>query len=168
MEEDEGNLVVLDSVGVLADDTNGPGVVGDDVISSGDPGTEETTALDTDAASTLITAVEEPVLQQEGRPVGEETVSLHLPKPHTASLLPPLDRLPGDAVNGPGAPHLVLVTHHVPQSLVVDDPEEDVGLHLDAVRAGVEGLRPVVVVARLVQLATEKVDGVVAGLLAKL
>ena len=36
MEEDEGNLVVLDSVGVLADDTNGPGVVGDDVISSGD------------------------------------------------------------------------------------------------------------------------------------
>ena len=66
VEEDERNLVVLDGVLVIADDTDWSGVVGDDLVAVGEPGTEETAALDTDAAPALVTAVEEPVLQEEG------------------------------------------------------------------------------------------------------
>ena len=77
----------------------------------------------------LVRPVEEPVLQQEHGPVRDERVPLHLPEAHAAAPPPPLDGLPRHLVHRPHRPHLELVAHHVAQPLVVDDPEEDVGLN---------------------------------------
>ena len=43
------------------------------------------------------------------------------------------DWLPGDLVHCPHAPDLELVADHVAEALVVDDAEEDLGLHLDTI-----------------------------------
>ena len=41
-------------------------------------------------------------------------------------------------------PHLRLIRDHVSQTLVVDEPDEDVGVHDGAGHPAVQGLRPVV------------------------
>ena len=46
------------------------------------------------------------------------------------------------------ATNLKLVGHHVPESLVVDDADKYVGLELAAIDAGIQPLRPMVVIAR--------------------
>ena len=72
--------------------------------------------------------MEEPVLEEEHGPVGEERVPLHLAEADAAAAPPPLDWLARHLVHRAHRAHLELVAHHVPQPLVVDDPEEDVRL----------------------------------------
>ena len=66
----------------------------------------------------LVRPVRQPFLQQERGPVGKEPLPLHLPEAQPSAPLSPLDGL---------LRHLV--AHHVAQPLVVDDPDEDVGLN---------------------------------------
>lgn len=93
-----------------------------------------------------VGAVEQAVLQQEGRAVGQQRIPLHLPKADPAFHVPPLDGLVGDGVSGPRGPHLELVGDHVTQALVVHHPHEDVCLQLHPADAAVHLLRPKVVV----------------------
>lgn len=58
-----------------------------------------------------------------------ESVSLHFSEPNAAALLPALDRLQRDRIDGAGGAHLEFVGDHVSQPLVVDDAEEDLYLY---------------------------------------
>ena len=57
--------------------------------------------------------------------------------------------------------NLMLVEHHVSEPLVVDNPQEDIDLHLIPVDARVHGLGPVVRIARRAQLLTEEVHSAI-------
>mmetsp|Transcript_48343 Transcript_48343/g.151932 ORF Transcript_48343/g.151932 Transcript_48343/m.151932 type:complete len:203 (+) Transcript_48343:526-1134(+) len=63
-----------------------------------------------------------------------------------------MHRLLSERVDRPARAHLVLVRHHVPQPLVVDDADKDLHLHLGAVEARVHRLGAVVRKAGRAQL----------------
>ena len=66
------------------------------------------------------------------------------------------DGLLRDLIDGARAPDLVFVADHVTKSLVVNHPEKDVRLHLDALRTGVHVLGAVVVITCGLELPEEE------------
>lgn len=90
--------------------------------------------------------------------MGEQGVALHLAEPDAARALAALDRLARERIDRAGRPDLELVVDHVPQPLVVDEAEVDVGRKLLAGDARVHGLVAVVVVAGGNELLAKVLD----------
>mmetsp|Transcript_4905 Transcript_4905/g.8982 ORF Transcript_4905/g.8982 Transcript_4905/m.8982 type:complete len:207 (+) Transcript_4905:1372-1992(+) len=72
----------------------------------------------------------ETVMEKIGCPMRKKRVSLHLSETNPSSKLPSLDGLTCQIVDGSDGSHLELVTDHVTQPLVVDQPNVDVAGHL--------------------------------------
>ena len=123
-----------------------------------------------------VRRVQQTLVQQERRAVRDDRVTLHLAQTDAAVLFAALQRLARQLVDGARGAHLRLVgdlpvknggcPHHVSETLVVHDADVDVRLQLVAPDAAVEGLAPVVVEARRLQLLAKIVHG--ALLLAEL
>mmetsp|Transcript_2207 Transcript_2207/g.6657 ORF Transcript_2207/g.6657 Transcript_2207/m.6657 type:complete len:452 (-) Transcript_2207:1102-2457(-) len=118
---------------------------------------DDTLAAGADEGFVLIGAVEEAVVEEEGGAVCKERVALHLAQADAAVELAPLDGLPRLRVHRALGAHLVLVGHHVPETLIIDNAKVDVKLHLAPVDARVHGLRARVGVTRSDELAAEVV-----------
>mmetsp|Transcript_24694 Transcript_24694/g.57511 ORF Transcript_24694/g.57511 Transcript_24694/m.57511 type:complete len:486 (-) Transcript_24694:2193-3650(-) len=119
---------------------------------------QERAALGAHECLSFVGAAQQPVLHEESDAVREKRVSLHLSQSDAAVHLPSMDGLPCERVDGPFCAHLVLIGHHVPEPLIVDDAKEDLHLHLGAIDARVHALRPMVCVPRRAQLLAEEVD----------
>ena len=107
----------------------------------------------------LIGAVEQAILQQIRRPVRNQGIPLHLAESRAPSAFPPLDRLSRELIHRARRPHLILIRDHVPQTLVIDQPEENAHVQLAPVHSAVHSLRAEVVVALLLQHLPEMTDG---------
>lgn len=70
-----------------------------------------------------------------------------------------LDWLARHGVDWAGRPHLEFVQHHMPQSLIIDDADVDVGCELLPCDAGVHRLVSIVIVPCSEELFAEVVDG---------
>jgi len=108
---------------------------------------------------TAIRAAKEAILEEKGGAVRHQGITLHLSEANTTTLTSTLHGLPCDRVDRPSAAHLPLIRDHVAQSLVVDNTEEDVSLHLPSVDAAVHALSAVIAVATLDQQPAKVVDG---------
>ena len=60
----------------------------------------------------------------------KERIAFHLTETDTTRTFATFHRLMGEVVDGTGRTHLVLVGYHVSETLVVDDSDIDIGLHL--------------------------------------
>ena len=81
--------------------------------------------------------------------MSQQRITLHFSKANAARLFPTLHRLVSKHIIRARCPRLRLVTHHVPQALVVNQPHKDVNLHLYTLHSRVHRLITVVVVAAL-------------------
>lgn len=111
----------------------------------------------TDPGVLGVGAVHETILQQEGRTVSNERITLHLSDTDTTTLRTTLHGLTRERVDGTSRTHLELVVHHVTQTLVVDQAHVNVGGELAASDATVHRLVAVVVVTGFAELLTEVV-----------
>ena len=127
----------------------GPG--GQDLIPPG-LGGQDSSAPSAAVGHVSVTAHHQTIVQQIRRSVRQQRVALHLSQPNTSSLLPSLDGLAGQLVDGSRRSDLALVADHVSKPLVVDDSDVQVGVHDLSRDAAVERLRAVVVVPRGLEL----------------
>ena len=91
----------------------------------------------------------------------DHTVTLHLSEADTAHFLSSFDRLVREYVIRTASSCLALIGDHVPQSLVVNDTNVDVDLHLLTINARVHGLVTKIVVTMLSQFFAEVVDCII-------
>lgn len=80
--------------------------------------------------------------------MSQQSIPFHLSEPDSSLHVPPSQRLIGHFISRSRSSHLELVRDHVTQALVVNHPDEDVCLELQAADAGVEPLCSVEVVSR--------------------
>lgn len=78
--------------------------------------------------------------------MSQQSVPFHLSEAYSALHVPPAQRLIGDFISRSRSPHLELIGNHVAQTLVVNHPDEDVRLELQAAQTRVEALGAVVIV----------------------
>lgn len=80
--------------------------------------------------------------------MSQQRVPFHLSEADSSLNVPPSQRLIGHFISRSRSSDLELVGDHVTQALVVNHPDEDVRLELQAAYARVEAFRAVVVVSR--------------------
>jgi hypothetical protein len=88
-------------------------------------------------------------------------VSLHFTHSDTSTFLSALEWLLGEYVDWASGSGLGLVMDHMPESLIVDQPDEDVDFELGSVRAAVHSFVTVVVESFIKKFFAEVVDDVV-------
>ena len=93
--------------------------------------------------------------------MSEHGVSLHFTHSDTSTFLSALEWLLGEYVDWASGSGLGLVVDHVPESLVVDQSDEDVDFELRAVSAAVHSFVTVVVESFIKKFFAEVVDDVV-------
>ncbi len=74
--------------------------------------------------------VQQAVLDDHGRAVADEAVTLHLTEPQTALSGAAFGRLPGQYLHRATGTNVHLAGHHVVQLLIVDHADEYVGVDL--------------------------------------
>lgn len=94
-----------------------------------------------------VRAVKQPVVKQKRRPVSQQSIPFHLSEPDSSLDVPPSHWLIGHFISRSRSSHLELVRDHMTQALVVNHPDEDVCLKLQATDAGVEPFRSIEVVS---------------------
>lgn len=99
--------------------------------------------------------------------MGEERVSLHLSESNTTLLLSTLDWLMGQYIVWTCGSCLTLIGHHVSQSLIVDNTDEDINSHLVTEDTRVHGLISIVVVTLLQKFFPKEINNVVVFILLK-
>mmetsp|Transcript_20952 Transcript_20952/g.45839 ORF Transcript_20952/g.45839 Transcript_20952/m.45839 type:complete len:286 (+) Transcript_20952:905-1762(+) len=98
-----------------------------------------------------VTDVKEPLLEEGGRAVADDAVTLHLSEPQATVSCSSLHRLPCQDLQGPSCSRVDLEVHHVLEALVVGGVEEDLSLKLAACVPVVHDLPASALVAQLVQ-----------------
>ncbi len=119
---------------------------------------QQATAVHANLCHRAVWAIKQPVVEQERRPVSQQSVPLHLSEADSSLNVPPSQWLIGHFISRSSGSDLELVRDHVPQALVVNHPDEDVCLELQAAYARVEALRAIVVVPCGFQHFTEMLE----------
>ena len=85
----------------------------------------------------LIRYHKESLSQKVTYSMRDNTISLHLSEPKSASSTSAMSRLPRNGNNGPSRPRINFVVDHMPEALVIDGPNKDEIIHhFSSVRVG--------------------------------
>lgn len=103
--------------------------------------------------------MKESILQQKRSTMRNQCVTFHFAESNATTSFSSLNRLMGEHINGARRTHLPLIGHHVPQPLIVNDTQKNVGRHFATVNATVQFLGTIIIVTAVLQKTTEIIDG---------
>ena len=102
--------------------------------------------------SVVVAHVKEPFFQEPSGAMRDHAVTLHLTETETSIARAAFSRLASEDLSGSPSSGMDLVLHHVLEPLIVSRPEEDLDLHLLAVKTVIHDF----VASELVSLFMEK------------
>ena len=93
--------------------------------------------------------------------MSQKGVTLHFTETDTTMLLTTLNRLVCEGIIRAGSSGLTFVRDHVSKSLIINNTNEDVDLHLLSENTGIHGLITIVIVALSKEFTAEMRDNIV-------